>query len=100
MSTDPLKQGPLAEQELFKRFSEQANGFPLDATIGAAANVLINGLRQSNPTRAKAAAAFDELFGKLKAITLAHYDGAGNRRSVFPFNQTIVVPRLDLRRKN
>jgi len=100
MSNDPLKQGPRSEQELFKRFSEQANGFPLDATIGAAANILINGLRQNNPTRAKAEAAFDELFGKLKAITVAHYDGAGNRRSVFPFNQTINVPRLDFRRKS
>ena len=99
MSNDPLKQGPNAEQELFTRFSETASGFPIDAVIGAAANVLINGIRQNNATRAKAEASFDELFGKLKAITLAHYDGAGNRRSVFPFNQTIVVPRLDMRRK-
>jgi hypothetical protein len=100
MSTDPLKQGPHAEQELFKRFSEIAAGFPRDAVAGAAANLLINCIRQNSATRAQAEVAFDELFGKLKAITLAHYDGAGNRRSVFPFNQAVVVPFIDLRRKN
>lgn len=100
MSNDPLKQGPSAEQELFNLFSQRAGGFPIDAVIGAAANVLINSIRQNNATRSKAESAFDELFGKLKAITLAHYNGAGNRRSVFPFNQTVEVPRLDFRRKN
>jgi hypothetical protein len=98
--SDPLKQGPTAEQELFKLFSGVANGFPTDAAVGAAANILLNGLRQNNTTRQKAEAAFDELFGKLKSILVAHYDGAGKRRSVFPFHQMINVPHVDLRKKH
>ena len=97
--TDPLRQGPTAEQELFKRFSELANGFPTETAVGAAANILLNGLRQDNASHKQAEVAFDELFGKLKSLLVAHYDGAGKRRSVFPFHQHIVVPHFDFRKK-
>jgi len=97
--SDPLKQGPTAERELFSRLAPVCNGFPHDAVVGAAANVLLNALRQSNASRRQAEVAFDELFGKLKSILVAHYDGAGKRRHVFPHDQVIEVPHIDLRKK-
>lgn len=96
---DPLRQGPNAERELFTRFSGAASGFPMDAAIGAAANILLNALRQNNASRRQAEAAFDELFGKLKSILVGHYDGVGRRRSVFPHHQVIEVPLINMRSK-
>lgn len=91
---DPLKNGPLATRELFDRFSKDANGFPHEAALGAAANILLNALRQSHPRRDKAAAAWDELAARLKGVLMEHYNGQGERRSIFPFHQTIEVPHM------
>lgn len=87
---DPLpKACPPSEYELFKRFAREADGFSTQDAVGAASNVLVNGLRQAHATRGQAEARFDELFGKLKTVLLDHYDSLGNRRSVFPFHQFI-----------
>lgn len=94
MSKDPLKQGPEASKELFKRFSREANGFPLESTVDAAMNVIMNAIRQSHASSQKAEASFDELFGKAKGILMSHYDASGKRRAIFPFHQTIEVPRM------
>jgi len=98
-TSDPLVQRPNAERELFVQLSKVCRGFPFDAVQGAAANILLNVLRQKHASRRQAEAAFDELFGKLKSILVAHYDGAGKRRSVFPHHQVIEVPHIDLRKK-
>jgi hypothetical protein len=45
-----------------------------------------------------AEARFDEISGRTKQLLLDHYDGAGNRRSVFPFHQVIEVPHFDGRK--
>jgi hypothetical protein len=90
---DPLRSGPTATAELFGRFSKAADGFPTAAAVEAAANVLLNAIRQANATRPRAELAFDELFGQLKASLVAHYDGAsGARKSIFPFHQNLLVP--------
>ena len=97
---DPLRHGPKADQDLFRQFSALCNGFPTDAVMAAASNVLLNAIRQHNATRHEAELAFNELFGRMKAILVEHYDGAsGRRRSVFPHNQVIEVPFMDLRNK-
>ena len=96
--SDPLNQRPDAERELFTCLSQMARGFEHDVVIGAAANVLLNAIRQNKATRHQAEVAFDELFGKLKAILVDHYDGAGRRRSVFPHPQTIEMPMIRFRK--
>jgi hypothetical protein len=97
---DPLRHGPAASQDLFKQFSRLCNGFPTDAAIAASANVLLNALRQQSATRREAEIEFNELFGRLKAILVEHYDGpSGRRRNVFPFHQTVEVPFMDFRNK-
>lgn len=95
---DPLTNTPDAGRELFNRFNVQAKGFPLEAVVNAATNVLLNVLRQRNTSRNEAEKDFNEMFGRMKAILLAHYDSVnGNRRSVFPFHQTIEMPFLDFK---
>jgi hypothetical protein len=94
---DPLTKpqaAPDAARVLFGKLAKEANGFNHDDVVGAAGNMLINALRQRCAKRQRAEAEIDELFGRLKSALLQHYDGADNRRSVFPFDQTIVVPTL------
>ena len=99
---DPLhKAGPEAGKELFRQFSKAADGFPPDAAVDAAMNLLINALRQQHRTRARAEKAFDEVSARTKGVLLdRHYDGLGHRRNVFPFTQVIEMPLIDLRQKH
>src|SRR5947207_1230289 len=92
---DPLlKSGPDYQRLLFDRLSKAADGFQGDEVINAAANIIINVLRQTHTTRDAAEKRFDELFGRTKTILLDHYDQLGRKRGIFPFDQTIVVPRF------
>lgn len=88
------------QRELFDRMSRAADGFTAEDVIGAAANMLINAVRQSQPTRAGAEARFDELFGRSKQVLVDHYDSLGRKRGIFPFDQIIEVSKLDFRTKN
>lgn len=99
---DPLiGSAPKPGLELFKRFSQEADrgAFSVEHVIDAASNMLINAFRQAYADRSKAEAQFDERFGKLKSLLLNHYDSVtGKRRSTFAFDQTILVPHLNLKK--
>ena len=99
MSSDPLKQGPEKQQDLFNKFITTSAGSQKEDVVGAAVNLLVNALRQTYSTRNQAEKAFDELFGKTKGLLLdGHYDPVTNkRRNVFPFNQVIEMPLMDIR---
>ncbi len=102
-TNDPLKKpyaAPDGGRELFSRLSRTCGGFSHDDVVVAAANLLINALRQRCGSRQKAEVEFNELFGRTKAALLQHYDGAGNRRSVFPFDQTLAVPFIKMPRQH
>lgn len=98
---DPLRQAMPGgvDRELFQRFSKACDGMPTEAVIGAAANILINALRQTKNTQPQAEAAFDELFGKMKQILVDHYDTLGRKRGIFPYDQTISLPRMVLSKR-
>jgi hypothetical protein len=91
---DPLTDtGPDSGKVLYDRINKLCRDFPLEAVVNASTNVLINVLRQRNQTRAAAERDFNEMFGVLKSVLVAHYNGPnGSRRSVFPFHQTIHPP--------
>ena len=95
-NVDPLtKTTGEAGRVLFDQLNQQCRNFPYDAVIDAAGNVLLNVIRQRNASRASAERDFDETFGKLKSILMAHYDSVnGRRRSVFPSHQIIQVPPI------
>lgn len=103
MSLDPLRNpkdplhrsGPEGERELFRRMSDACDGYTLELAVGAAANVLVNAIRQQHAQRRGAQEALEQLVARMRTLLLEqHYDGLGNRRNVFPFHQTIEVPPL------
>lgn len=99
-ATDPLKTGPAAGQELAKRFGMAADGFSNEHVLAAAATVLIELARQTNPGRDKAHARIDEWVAKMHELLDKHYDPVtGRRRAVFAFDQTINVLFTDDRKK-
>ena len=100
MSLDPLrnpkdplhKSGPEGERELFRKRGAACDGLPMELAAGAAANIIVNALRQQHATRREAEAAIDELMGRIKALLLdQHYDGMGRRRNLFPFHQVVQI---------
>jgi hypothetical protein len=91
---DPFRGLPEQERALFEIFKQASAGKNVDAVIGASLNLLINVLRQMEPTRAEAEARFDMLFGRAKSLLLdRHYDSVtGKRKTVFPFTQQVRLP--------
>jgi hypothetical protein len=101
MIKDPLQvNSSHAQKELFDRFGSAANQFTTNDVVGAAANILINALRQTHKDRQSAEVGFDELFGRMKTILVNHYDMNGRRRGLFPYDQTIGIPFSDFRHKH
>jgi len=96
---DPIhKLGPEAEKELFKAFGQTAHGFPRDAVLNAAWNVILNVIRQDAEKRTRAENLFDEYAGKAKHNLLEyHYDNTGKRRNIFPFTQNVEVELADFK---
>lgn len=94
---DPLyRNGPDQQQELFNAYVGVSRGFPTECVIGAAMNLLVNALRQAHGGRNEADARMSEISAKLREILMQHYDPVtGRRRNVFPFTQTIEMPRYD-----
>jgi hypothetical protein len=89
---DPLNEGPPAGRVLLERFDAAANGFPANAVIDAAVNLLVNALRQGLSKRENALAAFDEIFGRSKSLLASHYDSVtGDRRNIFAHTQHIIM---------
>ncbi len=88
---DPLKMGPEAGLEVYKRYQRASIGFPYDLVTNAAANIILNVLRQSHKKKSKADDALRQLLERMRGVLDDHYDHAGNRRSIFPFNQNIDV---------
>lgn len=86
-------------RELFKRLAQVCNGFSQDDVVTAAANLLINAIRQQHPTRGKAEAAFNELFGRSKQVLVDHYDMGGRKKGIFPYDQVITPAFFNARKK-
>jgi len=97
MSLDPLKGPPDQEHALFEQFKQASAGKNVDAVFGAAINILVNAIRQMEPSRKEAEARWDMLFGLGKTLLLdKHYDSVtGKRKTIFPFTQVIRMPMHD-----
>ena len=81
------------EQELFTKLAATLSGRPLDVVCSMAINLIVNVIRQSEPSREKAEAVFDECFGRAKSLLLEkHYDTVtGKRREVMVAGATQVL---------
>lgn len=91
---DPLLKTNFSDKELFVRFSREANGFPNDAVVSAAANVLLNAIRQKSKTWNEAEKEYNELFGRLKSLLSDHYDYGGRKKGIFPYHQYVNAVKV------
>lgn len=77
-------------KQLFQKFGAVANGFRYDDVIDAAANLIVNSLRQKYDSRANAMSAYSLLMNKVGDLLSSHYDkSTGRRKNIFPFTQHI-----------
>lgn len=92
---DPLlASGPDRQRELFMKLCREADGFSSEDVLGAAINLIVNGIRQAYASRDKADTAIEQKLAQAKALLDQHYDGMGKRRNgLFPFHQVIQIPR-------
>lgn len=88
------KAGPDQQRELFNRFCREANGFSSEDVIGAAINILVNGIRQAHSSSILAQASLDEKLATARALLVQHYDGNGKRVGITPFTQMLQVPHI------
>lgn len=99
-AADPLHDRPASSCELFARVAGLADGFPRDAVIDVALNLLVNAVRQQAETAAAASDALDAYTTAARRLLLErhYYPGcSGRRRGVFPFTQVIDLPFLGKR---
>ena len=96
---DPLRKTEEARRVLFTRFSEAANSFPQRDVTYAAANLIINSVRQQCKTQRAAELMIEEVFAHTKRVLLEeHYFPAGGRRNVYPYKQVIGMDLVRMRK--
>lgn len=80
------------ERTLFDAFAKASDGYQRDAVIGAAGNMILNGLRQSHKRLGDAEEELDALVVKLKReLARRHYDQSGAR-----LERRLIIPTLVL----
>jgi hypothetical protein len=88
-----------AVHELWKRFSQVADGFPAEVVKHASASMLLGVMRQAKRNRAAALDDLDALHAKMRELLAGHYFETGERRNVFPFTQNISVDFVNFKTK-
>lgn len=73
---------------LFHAFAQSADGYQRDDVVVAAANLLLNAMRQSHKTRGAAFEELDAVLANIKRELGQHYDDAGNRKV-----QNVILPK-------
>lgn len=89
--SDPLLQNTDNARELFKSFSNISHGFNTLDVINAALNIVVNAVRQAQPTRKEAAETWDELTTRSKGLLMEGYDSTGRRKGIYPYTQTLIA---------
>jgi hypothetical protein len=97
---DPIANNPDKAIELMKAMGQVAHGFSSQEVINAAANIVINAMRQSHATGHEAERAWDEIVARSKGQLMACYDSNGRKKGIYPYHQTIVMPYVDLKKKD
>ena len=90
---DPLKHGPEGRRQCFDAMRMAASGYNFDDVLNAAANLVINASRQEQPRRKGARERLERLNENMRHVLMEHYGADGGRKNIFPYNQTIVVPK-------
>lgn len=78
------------ERELIAAMAQVANGFQRDEVVSAAANIIINAIRQDHATLASAEKQLDGVLAAMRsALRTAHYHRDGTRN-----DRRIILPSL------
>lgn len=97
---DPLhKTGPEAGKVLYQNLAQVCIGFPNDAVLNAALNLVMTVVRKNHPTWQSAEGYWDEWFAKAKTNMRDHYDANGRQRNIYPFDQNILMPLFQNKNK-
>lgn len=78
-----------SERALFDIFARAANGCSRDAVVGAAANVIVNALRQAHRQQGEAHEELDALAANIRQNLARHYDDHGQRKE-----RSLLLPPL------
>jgi len=81
-------------KEVWSTLIRRLENMPMDHVYLLAVNLIVHGIRMSVYERASAEMIIDDLFGRTKVATLAHYDPTtGKKRAVdFPYTQMLAAP--------
>lgn len=91
---DPLlKLTPKSAQELLRKISSQCDQYSLPTIIDACMSMVIAVVRQNKSTRDEAEKAMQEIYGNTMKALMEHYDSVGRKKGIFPYSQTIVIPK-------
>lgn len=93
MEKDLLLDTPDNARELFNQFSQISHGFSTLDVVNAALNVLVNAIRQAEPTRQGAERVWDECVARSKGVLLDGYNSAGRKKGIYPYTQTLIANR-------
>jgi hypothetical protein len=97
---DPIASSSDNAIELMKKMGQVANGFSSQDVINAAANIVVNALRQSHAVRSSAEQAWDEMAARAKGQLMDCYDSGGRKKGIYPYHQTISMPYVDLKKNH
>lgn len=97
---DPIANNSDNAIELMKKMGQVAHGFSAQDVINAAANLVINALRQSHSNRQSAEQAWDETMARAKGQLMDCYDASGRKKGIYPYHQTIVMPFVDIKKSS
>jgi hypothetical protein len=92
-SSDPLLKLP--EKELFEALSRLCHGHSAGEVACAALNLVVNSIRQAQPTLKHASVALDEVVARTRGVLASHYDANGRKKGIFPYDQVLSATRFD-----
>jgi hypothetical protein len=97
--SDPLLQNTDNARQLFQSFSHVSHGFGTLDVVNAALNILVNAIRQAEPTKKGASDLWDELTSRSKGHLMDGYDSTGRKRGIYPYTQTLVANPVNFKMK-
>jgi hypothetical protein len=96
---DPILNNAEPARQLFHSFSQVSHGFSTIDVVNATLNMLINAVRQAEPTRKGASETWDEYVNRSKGLLMNSYDSTGRKKGIYPYTQTLTADLANFKMK-